>query len=115
MLYLSMPHSFWEMLNPEPQYAIDVGETEDAVSISLEMPGFEKGKISILRENGILSVSAEKAVKTKEGKDVRSFNRRFAMPPCVDLEQIDATYEDGILTLTAKKKDALKPRKIDIR
>lgn len=92
-----------------------VEETEDDFAMSFELPGFEKGNISILREHNILSISANRESKTKHGLDKRSFTRRYALPQNVDLEHVDAEYKDGILTIAAKKKEKFKPRRIEVR
>lgn len=99
----------------EPSYRTGIEESEDDISIAIEMPGFEKGRISILREDNILSVTADRQTTSKGCQGSRSFSRKFALPRHVDLEQIDAEYKDGILAITAKKHETAKPKKIEIK
>jgi len=90
-------------------------EGEDGISISLDMPGFEKSRILISREQNVVTISAEREIKTKGGTDTRKFIRRFSLPQSVDLEQIDAEYKNGVLTISAKKHEKAKPKMIEVK
>lgn len=95
----------------EPQ----VNESENEIALTLDLPGFEKGNISILRENNIIAVSATRERKTNKGIDTRSYEQRFQLPDSVNLETIDAEYKDGVLTIVAPKKPETKPIKVTVR
>lgn len=90
-------------------------ETDDEINLAIEMPGFEKGKISILREGNALSVTATREVRHRMATTSRSYQRRFVLPKYADIEQIEAKYNDGILSISAKKLENLKPKKIEIK
>lgn len=73
--------------------------------------------------DGILAVKGEKK-QEKEDKSENyhrversygSFERSFRIPEKVEAETVDAAYKDGVLKLTLKKTEAIKPKKIEIK
>jgi HSP20 family protein len=80
--------------------------------VSLAVPGMEKEDFKIDVGGNILTISAEKE-ENKEEKDKRynrreynysSFSRSFTLPDEVKQENIQATYENGVLALLLPKK-----------
>jgi HSP20 family protein len=115
---MQYPISFFSpflVRNEDPLEQPRVEDGDDEINLSFELPGFEKGKISILREGTTLSISADKETRTKHGSERRSYSQRFSLPGTVDLENIDAEYKDGVLSIKAAKKEESKPRRIEIR
>jgi HSP20 family protein len=102
-------------------YAVDVREDADHFYVEAELPGFRKDDVEITLENQTLTISAErKETEEKKGdfllneRRYTRFLRTFAMPPTVDEKHVDAKLNDGILTLTLKKREETKPRKITV-
>ena len=101
----------------------DLSETEDAYLIHLDLPGLKKDEVEISVHDGTLSVSGERRQEeTEEGRTFvrveRSygrFYRSFSLPQTINAEGIEATFEDGVLTIYVPKAEELKPRRIDIR
>lgn len=96
--------------------AANVTEKEDAFLIEFAVPGMQKEDFKVHVENNVLSVSSEKEV-SKEEKERNytrrefaygSFTRSFTLPKTVDMERIDATYENGILKVSLPKKEEAK-------
>ncbi len=91
--------------------------------IEAEMPGFKCNEIDVNVENGVLTIKAERSSKdVSDGKNRHLSERRFtrvqrafSLPRTVDGSEVDASLNDGILTLTLKKSEESKPRKIEIR
>jgi HSP20 family protein len=92
--------------------AVNIVEHKDYYSVSLAVPGMEKEDFKIDVEGNILTISAEKE-EDKEEKDKRynrreynysSFSRSFTLPDEVKQENIQATYENGVLALLLSKK-----------
>jgi HSP20 family protein len=81
-------------------------------------PGLTKEDFKINVENDVLTVSNEKKTETSEKNEkytrkefsYSSFLRSFTLPEIVDMEKINAGYENGILTLTLPKKEEAKPK-----
>lgn len=100
--------------------AVDATEDDQAFRITAELPGMTEKDIAVKLSDGMITVSGEKRVE-KEHKDkdyhlserrYGSFQRAFALPDSVDAEKIDATFAQGVLTLTLPKKpEAVKQQK----
>ena len=84
----------------------EVTHDDDGATIKLKVPGFNKKSIDI-------SVDSEYLVI--EGKtDDDSFSKRYAIDNKYDLDSIDASVVDGLLTLSVPYKAEVKPRKIKV-
>lgn len=92
--------------------AVNVREDENAYSLELAAPGLKKENFTISVDNGILTVSSEQKTEreaAEKGKYMRreygfsSFSRSFGLPPQVQVERINAVYEDGILKVVLPK------------
>ena len=87
-------------------YTDDVKYNDDGATIKMKVPGFNKKSIDI-------SVDSEYLVI--EGKtDDDSFSKRYAIDSKYDLDSIDASVADGLLTLSVPYKAEVKPRKIKV-
>ena len=100
----------------------DIAEDNQALMLTLDLPGVEKDQISISVDDGVLTVNGERASeKTEEsGGVVRTerwqgkISRSFRLPRTVDAEKITANLKSGVLTLTVPKKEEAKPRQIPV-
>jgi HSP20 family protein len=93
----------------------DVSEDATNYYVKVELPGVKKEDISVELDNAVLTVSAKRAVKTVEGEKSVAFERSIDVPEGVDAAKIQAVYENGLLTLTLVKPEAVKPRRIDVQ
>ncbi|MCP5467919.1 MAG: Hsp20/alpha crystallin family protein [Deltaproteobacteria bacterium] len=102
--------------------SIDVAESPETLSISVELPGMKKDDVKITVREGILTISGEKKFKEEEKKEnyyriersYGSFVRSFNLPNTVDSEAIRAQFENGVLELAIPKKPEAKERTIDV-
>jgi HSP20 family protein len=104
--------------------AVDIVETENAFVAKADLPGLTKDDIELSLEDGVLSISGERTFKHEEkgeGKSFRrieraygSFRRAFTLPQGVDVDKVEASFTDGVLTLTLPKTEIVKARKIAI-
>ena len=99
----------------------DIYETDEALSVVMEMPGVEKKDINIALENDVLRVDGQIDFKKYEGMEpvyteynVGHYVRTFSLPSKIDREKIAAQLEDGVLTLTLPKVLEAQPRRISI-
>ena len=99
----------------------DIYETDDALTVVMEMPGVEKKDVDVNVENDVLRVEGRIDFAKYEGLEplyteynVGHFARSFALSNKIDQEQISAQLNDGVLTLTLKKVKEAIPRKIAI-
>ena len=94
----------------------DVRETEDGYELDIDLPGFKKDEVTAQLDNGYLTIQASKGLdreqKDKKGKYIRkeryagSMSRSFYVGDAITEEDVHAKYEDGILKLSAPKKEA---------
>ena len=90
----------------------NIRETNDAYVLDLIIPGFDKNDIKISLEKNILTISGEKKneVNDENIKHVRreyqfsSFKRTFTVPKEINEADIEAKYDNGVLTLNLPKK-----------
>lgn len=99
----------------------DIHETDDALTVVLEMPGVEKKDINIALENDVLRVDGQVNFTKYEGMEpvyteynVGHYTRSFTLSNKIAQERISAQLEDGVLTLTLPKTKDAQPRRISI-
>jgi HSP20 family protein len=105
--------------------ALDVAERGDAYLVHAELPGVSPDSVDIQFEQNVLTIRGTKpssfapadgelrvfAAERVQG----SFERSVRLPEFVDAEKIDATFANGLLTVTVPKAQAAQPRKISIK
>jgi HSP20 family protein len=96
--------------------AVNVTEDKNEYLVSLAAPGMKKDDFRIDVDGNMLTISSEKE-DTKEEKDKKytrkeynysSFSRSFTLPNEVNMEKIDARYEDGVLKISLPRKEEAK-------
>jgi HSP20 family protein len=106
--------------------SLDVVERADAYLITAELPGVNPGSVDISFENNTLTLRGTKEpwLKPQENEELRvytaervsgTFERAVRLPEYVEGDKIEATYENGVLTITVPKAQAARPRKIEIK
>ncbi|GAB3217923.1 Hsp20/alpha crystallin family protein [Algoriphagus aestuariicola] len=93
--------------------AVDIAEDEKSYEIQLALPGMKKSDFKIDLVDRKLTVSGErKHQEKKEGKNFHSvetqfgsFKRSFFLPEDVLEDHVEASYQDGLLTLVLPKKE----------
>lgn len=103
--------------------ALDVHEDEKQYAISVELPGVKKEDVQVELQEGTLTIRGEKSSEREEKKEQRrytersygSFSRSFRLPTDADAEHLDASFRDGVLTITLPKTEEAKPRTIAIK
>lgn len=91
--------------------AVNIRETEEAFLIELAAPGLKKEDFKVDIHNGVLTVSAEQKEEKQEKKgeytrrefSFTKFSRAFTLPGNVNGDQIQANYQNGLLTLDLPK------------
>ncbi len=102
-----------DVLNFPP---VNIVDTPDTYEVELLIPGFDKADFKVKLENNLLTISAEQK-KTEMPADhkvvrrefaSRSFKRSFTLDDKIEVENISAKYENGILNLTLPKRELAK-------
>jgi HSP20 family protein len=102
--------------------ALDVFEDEDRITVQVELAGMKKEDFDISLQDDMLTISGERKSESekREGESFRSersfgaFSRSITLPSPVKAEEVKATYEDGVLTVTLPKAEEAKPKKIQV-
>jgi HSP20 family protein len=102
--------------------ACDVFEDKDAIKIVAEVPGVTPEDVKISLENNILTIRGEKKQQAEERtervhryeRSYGAFERTFVLPNSVDSERIQASYQNGILTVSVPKAERARPREIPV-
>ena len=105
------------------QPAVDIYEGKDAILVKAELPGVKPEDVNIHVENHVLTLTGERKFdKVEDGKGWRrvestygSFTRSFQLPNTVNTEAIDASMENGVLTLKLPKRAEAQPRRIQVK
>lgn len=105
--------------------AVDIAEKDKAFEITAELPGLDAKNLEVTLRNGNIVLKGEKQEhKEEKSKDYYlqerqygSFERSFALPEGVDAGKVEATFSNGILTVTLPKTaEAQKPeQKVDVK
>jgi HSP20 family protein len=93
--------------------AVNIKETDGNFHLEVASPGLKKDDFKIDVEKGVLTISAQKeqSEQTKEDNYTRrefryaSFKRSFQLPEGIKEEDIQATYQDGVLIIDLPKKE----------
>ncbi|ONK81589.1 uncharacterized protein A4U43_C01F30860 [Asparagus officinalis] len=97
---------------------IDWRETPEAHVFKADLPGIRKEEVKVEVEEGrVLQISGERSKEQEEKNDTwhrveRSsgkFLRRFRLPENAKMDQVKATMENGVLTVTVPKEEVKKP------
>lgn len=115
-----MERSFWGNGRSVSAFRTDVIDTGDAYQLQSELPGFKKEDIQIDVENDVLTISAERKYDSgdeekkpnfvKRERFYGSYSRSFDVSG-IKVDEIEAAYNDGVLTLTMPKKVESAPAK----
>jgi len=103
--------------------AVDLYEDKDNLVVRAELPGMTKEDIGISLHEGVLTLSGERKVEEpcKDAAVCRSerfvgrFQRTLTLPAPVNPDKVNATYRDGILTVTLPKTEESKPKQIAVK
>jgi HSP20 family protein len=102
--------------------SVDVAETEAAIILKADVPGFKVEDLDIRYEEGRLTISGErKAEEAVDGHRYHRlerlhgrFERTFRLPRSIDSEKVTAVCRDGVLEVELPKREETKPRSIRI-
>lgn len=100
----------------------DVSEDENALRITMELPGVDPENARLSLENNVLTIRGEKRQEFDENNERvhRServygvFERTFVLPNTVDPDRIEARFESGVLMVRIPKAERARPREIPL-
>jgi HSP20 family protein len=102
--------------------AMDAYRRGDTVFVHFDLPGVDAGSIELTAEQNTVTVGAERRWSPEQDDQIiaqerpqGSFTRQLMLGEHLDTENIEASYEDGVLTLQIPVAPAAKPRRIQVR
>jgi HSP20 family protein len=101
---------------------VDVYEDGHKLTHRLEVPGIPQENLQINLENQTLTVKGERKLARDEKEEnyhrierrYGSFVRSFSLPATIETDSAQASYENGVLSITLQKKEAAKPKQVKI-
>jgi len=102
--------------------AVDILETEDAITLKADVPDVNINDLDIRVENNTLTVKGHRKFEKNDNvkgwhrieRSYGEFVRSFALPNTVDTEKVAADYKNGVLSISLPKKEAAKPRQVKV-
>jgi len=105
--------------------AVNVGSTPEAVDIFAFAPGIDLSKLDVSIDKGLLTISGERAAAVPEAgakvnvyareRSAGSFRRVVSLPEDADPDRVSANYRDGVLRIQVQKREASRPRRIEVK
>lgn len=103
------------------QPMVDIEETEDAYAFEVDLPGVKRDDITVEVRDRDLCITGEIKEKERTGvvrrqtRRTGSFSYRATLPSGVDPDRIEATMENGVLSVRIPKTEKAKPHKIEVK
>ncbi|MEO8032578.1 MAG: Hsp20/alpha crystallin family protein [Gemmatimonadota bacterium] len=102
--------------------ATDIGESPEGVMLALDLPGVDARDVKISLENRVLTIRGEKqrkgAEKGERGyryeRTFGAFERTFTLPDTLETDKVEASYENGVLSILLPRAEKAKAREIPI-
>jgi HSP20 family protein len=101
---------------------MDVWQADDGYHVALDLPGVDPASVEITSERNTLTIRAERGAEYEEGHNVLlaerpqgSFTRQLQVGEGLDTTKVQATYNNGVLTLTIPMAASAQPRRIEVQ
>ena len=102
---------------------LDVVESGEDYVVKASVPGINPDDVEITIEEDVLTIKGDYAKDSETEEETYlirerragSFGRSIRFPVEVNAEAVDATYENGVLTLTVPKVEEMKPKRVEIK
>ena len=103
--------------------ALDISERKDAYLVTVELPGLKPEDLDITMEDGLLTIQGERQFTSESSEQqfhrverrYGAFRRSITLPAQVQADQIEASFEDGVLQILVPKMEEATPKRIQVR
>lgn len=102
------------------QLPLDVYANEDAIVLAADVPGLKPEELEVTLEGDTLTIRGELKNRDEQRNYVLRerptgrFERTLTINTPIDASKVEATFADGVLTLTLPKAEAVKPKQIKV-
>ena len=113
--------AFWGATRAMP---VDITENSNGFTVKASVPGVKPEELDINIENNVLTIRAERKAEDGENRDGElrwqeryygALERSFTLPVDVDMNNVKAELEHGVLTLSLPKAESAKPKSIKVQ
>ncbi len=101
--------------------AVNIGHTPERVDVYLFAPGIDPKTLDISIQQNLLTVAGRREIPAEEQANYYrqerfsgEFRRVIVLPEDIDPERVDARYQDGIVQIGIERREAARPRQIEI-
>jgi HSP20 family protein len=102
--------------------ALDISERKDAYVVTCEVPGVKADDLDITLEGGLLTIQGERPFERESSEQqyhrverrYGSFRRSITLPSQVEADQIEASFENGVLEVVVPKAEEAKPKRVRV-
>ncbi|MDH4111887.1 MAG: Hsp20/alpha crystallin family protein [Actinomycetota bacterium] len=103
--------------------ALDIRETEDRFEVTVDLPGLRSQDVELTFEDGMLTVRGQREFSRDENegqyhrieRSYGSFARSVRLPRVADSEHIEASFDNGVLSVLVPKREEAKARTIEVK
>jgi len=115
----ALPGAAGEELAETATPSVDIKDEEGKIVVAADIPGVEKGDITINVKGDMLEITAEKKEEKEEGyirreRSYRIFYRSIPLPAEVDKDKAEASLKDGVLKIEMPKLAGEEVKKIEV-
>ena len=89
--------------------SVEISETEKTIKVTAEVPGLDDKDIEVMLNDGVLTIKGEKRSETEDKEKQFSeryygrFERHIQVGPEVEQDHVEASFKNGVLTVTLPK------------
>ena len=101
---------------------INIGATPERVDVYLFAAGLDAAELDISIQQNLLTIEGERKIEYPEKVQFYrqerfsgQFRRVLTLPEDVDPEQVNARYRDGVVQISVKRREAVRPRQIEVK
>lgn len=92
----------------------EINHTKDGAYLFFDVPGFNKSNLKVEMEDGILHIEGKRTYKLNGEEKTKSISKEFKIGEGYKAESIEATIEDGLLTVFVPNYKKQEKRRISI-
>ena len=108
--------------NRTPRFMpMDLYKVDDHYVLTADLPGIDPGSVDVNVDNGTLTITARRTVRSEDGvqwlaneRFFGTYRRQLSLGEGVDAARISATYENGVLSVTIPLAERAKARRIEV-
>ena len=101
---------------------VNVGTTPDQVEVYLFAPGLDSKGLDLFIQQNLLTISGRRSIGANANAEYYrrerfegDFRRVISLPDDVDPDRVEAGYREGVLRISVKRREAARPRQIEVK